>query len=182
MECPNCHHWNETGARFCEECGFNLTSVDAANGSLPQAVPSSDALPIASTPTEQPDSPDLSAVPDPSPQMLVAPDIAPAVSAYGAAHFVLNATGSLFKLGATTIIGRADPTAQIDFEGYPNGSYVSHRHAQITDKDGTFYIEDLGSANHTYVNGIRLSPGQSEPLREGDTVRIGKIELLFHEK
>lgn len=162
MECPNCQHWNEVSARFCEECGFDLTSV-----------PTNSHVPVESNP---------GAIPDPAPQTLVAPDKPVTASAYSGAHFVLNATGSIFKLGQATLIGREDPTLQIDFDGYPDSKYVSHRHAQVSDNNGTYYIEDMGSANHTYVNEIRLSPGQSQPLHEGDKVRLGRIELLFHEK
>lgn len=164
MECPNCHHWNEAVARFCEECGFELTNV----------APNS----ISAVPAES----DPAIIPDPAPQSLVTPDQPPGTSAYSGPHLVLKSTGSIFKLGSSTAIGREEPTVQIDFDGYPDGTYISHRHAQISDKNGTLYIEDLGSANHTYVNDIRLSPGQSQPLREGDRVRLGKIELLFHEK
>ena len=162
MECPNCHHWNESSAHFCEECGFDLTSA------------------VASSPVHVESDP--AAIPDPAPQTLVAPDKPVTAPAYSGAHFVLKATGSIFKLGSLTVMGREDPTLQIDFDGYSDSKYISHRHAQVNDNDGTFYIEDLSSANHTYVNDIRLSPGQSQPLHEGDKVRLGEIELLFHEK
>src|SRR4051812_43206586 len=36
-------------------------------------------------------------------------------------------------------------------------SQVSRRHAQITGVSGTFTVADLGSANGTYVNGVRVS-------------------------
>ncbi|MBZ0288388.1 MAG: FHA domain-containing protein, partial [Anaerolineae bacterium] len=92
-----------------------------------------------------------------------------------------DSTGSIFKLGDATVVGREDATLQIDFDGYPDGKYVSHRHAQIVKINGKYYIEDLGSSNHTYVNGIRLTDGQSEPLENGDKVRFGKIELTYQE-
>ncbi|HEX2906329.1 MAG TPA: FHA domain-containing protein, partial [Phototrophicaceae bacterium] len=62
-----------------------------------------------------------------------------------------------------------------------DGKYISHRHAQITQINGKYYLEDLGSSNHTWVNQIKLVPGQAEPLQQGDTVRLGKIELTFYE-
>ena len=93
----------------------------------------------------------------------------------------LQSTGSIFKLGARRCSGREDPTLQIDLEGYPDGKYVSHRHAQIVKMDDKYYIEDLGSSNHTWVNEIKLAQGQAEPLKEGDVIKLGKIELTFHE-
>jgi pSer/pThr/pTyr-binding forkhead associated (FHA) protein len=94
---------------------------------------------------------------------------------------VLDSTGSIFKLGDATVIGREDASLQIDFDGYPDGKYISHRHAQIVRMNAQYYIEDLGSSNHTWVNDIKLASGQSEPLKDGDKIRFGKIELTFHE-
>src|SRR5579862_4759126 len=61
MECPNCHHWNEVNARFCEECGFELIAVSSAEAS-PMAV-------VANEKEES--SPDPAMIPDPLPQSLV---------------------------------------------------------------------------------------------------------------
>lgn len=179
MECPNCHHWNETGARFCEECGFELTAAAAA--------PARVSITGGINPASSASAPDPSAlpalpsdIPEPPPQILV-PSDAPVPAPYTGARLVVDSTGSVFKLGDATVIGREDPTIQIDFDGYTDGKYVSHRHAQIVKHDGGYYIEDLGSSNHTRVNGGKLAAGQAEPLHEGDKVRFGKIELTFHE-
>ena len=94
---------------------------------------------------------------------------------------VMTSSGSIFKLGDATVVGREDAGIQIDFDGYPDGKYISHRHAQIVRMNGKYYIEDLGSSNHTWVNDIKLAAGQSEPLKDGDKIRFGKIELTFHE-
>jgi pSer/pThr/pTyr-binding forkhead associated (FHA) protein len=118
-------------------------------------------------------------VPEPSPQELTPIDV-PAPVPYAGPHLVLNSTGSIFKLGDAAVIGREDPALQIDFEGYPDGQYISHRHAQIVKMNETYYIEDLGSSNGTWVNNIRLAQGQSEPLEADDKIRMGKIELTFH--
>jgi hypothetical protein len=174
MQCPNCKHWNEAGARFCEECGFELAGVSAdANVSV-------SIRPDSSAPSAPPA---LHEVPPPPPQTLVPPDDSAAAAAipYTGARLILDATGSIFKLADAAVIGREDATLQIDLDGYPEGKYVSHRHAQIVKINGKYYIEDLGSSNHTYVNDIRLSEGQSEPLEPGDKIRFGKIEVTYQE-
>lgn len=176
MQCPNCQHWNEAGSRFCEECGFELP----ANNAAAYQVPIRPADATASAPAVAPTTPDPSQVPDPPPQDLTPVDTAPPAP-YSGPHLLLNSTGSIFKLGNAAVIGREDPALQIDFEGYPDGQYISHRHAQIVKMDEKYYIEDLGSSNHTWVNDIKLAQGQSEPLQEGDTIKLGKIELTFHE-
>lgn len=177
MQCPNCQHWNEAGSRFCEECGFELPTNNAAAYQVP--VRPSGAL-EATIITPAVSGANVSAIPDPPPQNLTPADSAPPAP-YTGPHLLLNSTGSIFKLGDAAVIGREDPSLQIDFDGYPDGKYISHRHAQIVKMNEKYYIEDLGSSNHTWVNDIRLAEGQSEPLEEGDKIKLGKIELTFHE-
>ena len=165
MQCPNCQHWNKSGARFCEECGFALASV-------PNQSVSSQASARPAVNHEIPAS---------APQRLE-PVNAPAPVLYTGPRLRLKSTGSIFRLGEVAIVGREDTTLQIDLESYPEGKYVSHRHAQITKIKSAYYIEDLGSSNHTYVNHIKLAQGQAEPLKEGDVIRFGKVEVTFHEK
>ena len=55
---------------------------------------------------------------------------------------------------------------------------VSRRHALLRRVGSAFRIEDLGSTNGTYVNGIRLE-GRQE-LVEHDRVRIGATLLCFN--
>ena len=55
---------------------------------------------------------------------------------------------------------------------------VSRFHAQIDLKDGSWFIEDLHSANGTYVNGRQILSQQ--PLRPGDTIRIGPYHFVFN--
>jgi pSer/pThr/pTyr-binding forkhead associated (FHA) protein len=54
---------------------------------------------------------------------------------------------------------------------------VSQRHASLRSKDGHYTIVDEGSANGTFVGGIRLSPRAPRDLRSGDLVRIGRVWL-----
>jgi pSer/pThr/pTyr-binding forkhead associated (FHA) protein/tRNA A-37 threonylcarbamoyl transferase component Bud32 len=53
---------------------------------------------------------------------------------------------------------------------------LSRRHARLTrGTGGQLTIEDLGSANGTWVNGIAI--GEPQALEEGDSVRVGKTTL-----
>lgn len=55
--------------------------------------------------------------------------------------------------------------------------YVSNYHAEIIQLDnGDMYIVDK-SANGTYVNGSRLTPGKETPLRRGDHVEFADVPL-----
>ena len=81
-------------------------------------------------------------------------------------------------------IGRVDPhrgiRPDIDLSKYDPASLISRRHARITSRGGQFYIEDLGSANGSFVNGpTRLKPQEPYPLVNGDVLKIGETTLKF---
>ena len=57
-----------------------------------------------------------------------------------------------------------------------NDTKVSRAHLQIVqDDNGNISVVDLGSANGTYVNGVRIT--SETPLRTGDELRIGDTIL-----
>jgi ABC transport system ATP-binding/permease protein len=53
---------------------------------------------------------------------------------------------------------------------------VSRRHARLTRSPEGLTIEDLDSANGTFVNGVRISTAM--PLQAGDQVTIGRFSFL----
>jgi hypothetical protein len=68
----------------------------------------------------------------------------------------------------------------IDLDAYDEDAKVSRRHARISRNNGSYFIEDLGSTNGTYVNrGRRLLPGNIQILNSGDEVIVGKTFLRF---
>jgi pSer/pThr/pTyr-binding forkhead associated (FHA) protein len=54
-------------------------------------------------------------------------------------------------------------------------NYVSNVHARIFAKDGTYWLEDLGSTNGTYVNRGKVNVPVA--IGPGDEVRVGKATL-----
>jgi pSer/pThr/pTyr-binding forkhead associated (FHA) protein len=54
-------------------------------------------------------------------------------------------------------------------------TYVSSFHARIYQKDGSWFVEDLGSTNGTYLNQRRLTAPAA--LQAGDRVRVGKTTM-----
>jgi hypothetical protein len=85
---------------------------------------------------------------------------------------VLTVTcGDQAELAAGTImIGRG-----ADCQVILDDDYVSTRHARVVAGENGIYLEDLGSTNGTYVNGIRITVPTTITL--ADTVRIGKTVL-----
>jgi lysophospholipase L1-like esterase len=59
-----------------------------------------------------------------------------------------------------------------------NDPQVSRRHASLTWDGSHFIIQDLGSANGTFVNGVRIS--EPHTLKDGDLLGLGgRVELAF---
>ncbi len=59
---------------------------------------------------------------------------------------------------------------------------ISQRHAQLSMTSGQRLIQDLGSTNGTFVNGVRLARGESRVLAPTDVIQVGPIRLhLSHE-
>ena len=55
--------------------------------------------------------------------------------------------------------------------------YASSRHARLEPRRDGVWLEDIGSTNGTYLNGIRLT--RPKRLASGDIVRIGETELRY---
>ena len=81
------------------------------------------------------------------------------------------------KPADSVIVGRPRHGVQVDIDLTPD-LRVSRPHARISVADGDYWIEDLGSANDTEVDGqpikgvgkIRLSPGQQ--IQISDTTLV----------
>jgi len=59
----------------------------------------------------------------------------------------------------------------------PGDEFASGRHARFEPRRDGVYVEDIGSTNGTFVNGIRLT--RDRRLAPGDVVRIGETDLRF---
>jgi pSer/pThr/pTyr-binding forkhead associated (FHA) protein len=56
---------------------------------------------------------------------------------------------------------------------------VSRSHARITQEGNLFFLEDLGSAYGTQVNGKPLPKGEKRLLRNGDIIVIAQFDVRF---
>ena len=63
-----------------------------------------------------------------------------------------------------------------------NHSSVSRRHARLTRYHGRLYIEDLNSANGTWVNGRRIQRFVPTVLAPGDTVTLGQQDVALWDR
>lgn len=60
------------------------------------------------------------------------------------------------------------------------GSGVSRQHAEIITEEDHHYLVDLKSGNGTFLNGMRLAPGERNLLRPGDLISIDTYDIRFH--
>lgn len=98
----------------------------------------------------------------------------------------ISESGQIIKVdahrSAGILLGRYDPTSKfspdIDLTGFHAEQHgVSRQHARLTINEESLYITDLGSANHTFLNGLRLTAHQPRILRDGDEIRLGHLKL-----
>ena len=63
-----------------------------------------------------------------------------------------------------------------------DGGYhrYSRRHAVIERINGTYYLMDKGSTNHTYLNGEMLDAENSYVLSDHDSIQIADEEFTFY--
>jgi hypothetical protein len=74
------------------------------------------------------------------------------------------------RLSASMTIGRA-PECELRVDD----TYASQQHARLFAKNDSWFVEDLGSTNGTFVNEQKLAaPAMLQP---GDTVRIGQTTM-----
>jgi pSer/pThr/pTyr-binding forkhead associated (FHA) protein len=82
--------------------------------------------------------------------------------------------GQQFAFTQDTIaLGRRD-----DNDVVIDDPQISRRHASLSREEGTFVLRDLGSANGTFLNAVRIT--EPHALREGDAIGLGgDVVLLF---
>ncbi len=163
IECPSCGRKHRPGTLFCSECGVYLpTGGPLRTEPLPEEeLPISRANPWASEPVEE------------------AGEIAPV-----SLCIKVLSTDRQIQLPATAEvhIGRLDAAHGIfpDLDLTPDGGLdggVSRRHCKIHRRGSSYLVEDVGSANGTFLDGQRLTPYLPHVLKDGDALQLGRIEL-----
>jgi len=167
----------------------------------PMAAPIEEPPPAAEMPPPAvpPEPPAPVAMPEPLPAPLpaLAPPLdpgpaAPAAAAgkeipAGSAPMLIVIRGQKLNVefpiyAGQNFIGRADDKpVDIDLEDQepPERVWTSRQHAVLewNDGAGSLVLEDLNSSNGTYVNRVRVHPGQPQQLYLGDVIQIGNIHM-----
>lgn len=167
LTCGTCGAVNGPGEKYCEDCGAALDDSVSASP-IPVSVP--DAPPPIAPPTP----------PTPS-----TPQQAVAQAAAGKPRLEAISSGQTFILSKDeNAVGRRSPVdgifPEVDLTEADIDSYISRRHGKIIMGEQGPVYEDLGSSNGSFHNGTRLQQGVQAVLREGDRLRLGKTELIYH--
>jgi hypothetical protein len=155
--CPYCAHEIRAGSLFCERCGQTVFEGKSVTLSTKHVQPSN------LTPWEGQGTQRI----DPHKPVLL--------YVRGASHpiEIKPAQHSIF-LGRIREMSELKPDIDLSsFNAFEKG--VSRIHAALRREKETLTIEDMGSANGTFINGQFLVPGQRYTLRHGDEIRLGQL-------
>ena len=99
-----------------------------------------------------------------------------------------TSSGAQFPLsGAQVSVGRPrmgeGRAALLDLTNEQYGHTVSRPHAVLRQRDGLWEAREVldGTENGTYLNGRKLVPGEWVILQDEDVLRLGWVELRFHQ-
>lgn len=151
LHCTECGFVNGEGANYCQRCGSLLPRGDGSGEPVTATYRIDETGELVPIELDE-------------------------VTAHGPA-LVIRAGGgrvgeSFAVDGERMSIGRRP-----DAEVFLDDVTVSRDHALLISRADSWYLDDCGSLNGTYVNRSRID---SHRLEEGDEVQIGKYKLTFH--
>lgn len=99
-------------------------------------------------------------------------------SAQSAAYMIRKKTNERVVISAPSFtIGKE--RSRVNYCISDNTS-VSRCHARISRKGSQYFVADMNSTNFTFVNGVKVVPGQEVALKDNDTVRFADEDFEFH--
>lgn len=157
LVCPSCYRVNPHGEAYCYGCGTLLVPAGGTQRIQPQAVDDNE---------------------DPN--------------AYFGDGMVLylqvpgdKRTMRIQPRHSEMVIGRKSADSvmipDIDLAAYNAETFgVSRLHAGLKRHENTLILTDMGSLNHTYINGQRLHAHEVRVLHDGDEIRFGSLALRVY--
>ncbi len=98
-----------------------------------------------------------------------------------------HAKGQIFQLDPAIsefLVGRPDLAAginpELNLSDVDPTRSLSRRHAKLVRQGQLFFVrEESGTVNGTFVNNVRIETGVNVPIKPGDKLRFGAVELDF---
>lgn len=172
ITCPSCRHVEPEGELYCTTCGAQLWGL---------ATETTIRMPARKAPTEPKPNTSAHTAPTPPPLEALIGDAEQVVRIPGAIGLRLIDADVLLTLSGKEdyIVGReGGPGAEPDADLGPHGGRdlgVSRRHARLSRLGGQLLLEDLGSANGTWLNGEPVTTGTPMRLENGDLVKFARL-------
>jgi hypothetical protein len=91
------------------------------------------------------------------------------------AKLILTGNDEILLTTPLTTLGRHDFARVAPTE---NLAYISKEHFQITQDNGTYYIEDNKSKNGTWLNSNNITGKGKQSLKDGDIIDIGNVTTV----
>jgi len=150
----------------------------------PPAAPPVAAAPAPAAAAPAAPAPPASAPPAAAPSA-AAPPPAPSPTTSAGPALLHAASGQRFPLDSGRdeyLIGRVDPvtgiTPEINLGALDTARSLSRRHAKLLRQGVLLFLrEEVGTANGTFVNGQRIATGEAVPVKPGDRLRFGTIDI-----
>lgn len=164
LTCPNCQKKNMLGAIFCQDCGVQLVFGDGemVDRDLERPGPQTISEPVAPAP----ETPPIPAMPVDSKIALYMSEMDEMLPLIDREEITLGRA-----IEGQPIIPDLDLTP---YNGYEKG--VSRLHVSIRIDGNRVTVTDLGSANGTRLNGVKLTPNQPQAVVHGDLLTLGKLQ------
>lgn len=159
VTCPQCKGVIGANSRFCYFCGFKLQAVLEALS----PVTIYGAVAIGPSPSQT--------------------HVLPAIPHSQTAQLLHISTQQKIEIPRhLTVIHVGKPNAHIppdiDVSGFAHANVVSRVQATIYVEGSTYFIEDAGSSNGTYLNNLPLIVSQKRQLQRGDQIVLGQEKLM----
>jgi hypothetical protein len=188
--CPNCSALNAPDALFCEACGYDFTTGALPRGAAPKSAagaegrsPDGAAGAGADTAASNgaPGTPG-SVAPSIPLEWVAEVWVDPDWYAVQDAEEPIPSPGLPVVVGLTSrslLIGRVSPSRNIHPDiDCTSDTGVSRRHAQLTTDGQRWFVEDLGSANGTFV-GPASGPLPDDPIPVGPRTELDGDDRIY---
>ena len=180
--CPSCGTPHGPDALFCEGCGYDFTT-----GAMPRPLdppdpgPGPGPAPAAAVPETELDLPEVP-VPPAVARWVVEVWVDPDWYAESQSPDVVPSAGpprTVVLTGRSALVGRPSASRNIHPDvDCADDSGVSRRHAQLTTDATRFFVEDLESANGTFV-APSGGPLPADPIPVGAKHELGADDRVY---
>jgi hypothetical protein len=175
MICPNkiCKQEIPDDSGYCDQCGLKILRCSKCGtpGTSKFCAKCGGAM-VFKEPEAPITSPPPSATPVSGATVIAPPPfVAPKL-------LLCHEGGWNLELADGDILGRSTGNHTGRLGAFP---VISGKHAQITRKDGSWYITDLGSTNKSYLGPAALQPDVPAKLKNNDIVQLANIKFVVRE-